>query len=115
MGTPGAIFPVEWVGHRDASGGEVGLHSIQPSGHGTGSARAVSKSEYQWSLASRWEAVGALRRTTTEWMPERTVGEHGVNPSLLMPIGKKLHSLGERTIRKDREYSLAVHFTLLYH
>ncbi len=87
VGTPGAILPVERVGHCDPSRSEARLLSIQPSGNGTGPARTVSKSEYQWSLPSRWEAVGAHCGTTAQWMPQRSSGEHGVNPTLVMPIG----------------------------
>ena len=94
MGTPAALLPVERVGHGDGNRGEAGLISVQPSGIGTGPARAVSKSEYQWSPPSGWETLGAHCRATTEWMPQRAIGaEHGLNPTLLMPIGEKLHSL----------------------
>ncbi len=86
VGTPAAFLPVERVGHCDPSRGEARLLSVQPPGNGAGSARTVSTSEYPWSLPSRWEAVGAHRGTTAKWMPQRTLGEHRVNPTLLMPI-----------------------------
>src|SRR5262250_2762030 len=58
MGTLGAVLPVEWVGHRDGGRGEARLLPVQPSRHGTGPARAVSKRECQWSPPSRWQAPG---------------------------------------------------------
>ena len=69
------------------------LLPVQPSGNGTGPARAVSKRECQWSPPSRWQALGAHGGATAEWMPQRPTREHGVNPTLVMPFGKKLHPL----------------------
>ena len=69
------------------------LLSVQPSGNGAGPARTVSTSEYQWSLPSRWQAVGTDCGATAQWMPQRPTREHGLNPTLVMPFGKKLHSL----------------------
>ena|SRR5947209_5911915 len=54
-----------------------------------GPARSVSKSEYKWSPPSRREAIGTDRGATAEWMPQRVIGEQGVNLILLMPISKK--------------------------
>src|SRR5947209_2088760 len=47
VGTPGAVFPVEWLGHRDRNRSEARLLPLQPSGNGARFARAVSNSEYQ--------------------------------------------------------------------
>src|SRR5260370_11942858 len=89
VGTLGAVFPIKRVGHCDRDRSAARLLSVQPSGNGTRPARTVSKREYQWSLSSRWEAVGAHRGTTAKWRPQRIPGEHGVNPTLLMPFGEK--------------------------
>ena len=66
VGTPGTVFPVERVGHGDANRGAARLLSVQSPRIGTGPARPLSKSEYEWSPPSRWETVGADSGTTAE-------------------------------------------------
>ena len=89
VGTPGTVFPVERVGHRDANRGEAGLLPIQSSRNGTGSTRSLSKSEHRRSIPSRWKTVGPDRGATAEWRPQQPTGEHGLNPILVMPFGQK--------------------------
>jgi hypothetical protein len=93
VGTPGTVFLVERVGHSNANRGEAGLLPIQSSRNGTGSTRSLSKSENRRSTPSRWKTVGPDRGATAEWRPQRPTSEHGVNPILVMPFAKKLHSL----------------------
>jgi len=40
----------------------------------TGQATWIGK---EWNPTSRWETVGVHRRATAQWMPERSIGEHG--------------------------------------
>ena len=100
VGTPGTVFPVERVGHRNANRGEAGLLPIQSSRNGTGSTRSLSKSEHRRSTPSRWKTVGPDRGAKAEWRPQQPTGEPG--SEAFFAIGTAKLGLGRVTLPNRR-------------